>query len=137
MVGRAGRPHGGAMSERRTPTSGLEPGLLVHGPTVVVATGSVGPLDPAGRLLHEDDLTAQVALAVSNLATHLEVLGLGLADVLRLGVSTTQPELLEPRLGVLTEPFDALGRRPDLHVRSVTELDVPGMAVAVDAIAAR
>lgn len=124
------------MSERPT-TTGLEPGFLVHGVTAVAATGSVGPLDCFGELLHEGDLTAQLALAVSNLAAQLERLGMGLVDVVRLGVSTTQPELLEACMGVLNEPFDAVGRRPLVHVRAVTDLDVPGMAVAVDAVAAR
>jgi enamine deaminase RidA (YjgF/YER057c/UK114 family) len=125
------------MSDRPEPTTGTEPGFLVDGVTAVVATGAVGPLDPAGRLLHEGDLTAQVALAVSNLAAHLEVVGMGLADVIRLGVSTTQPDLLESRMGVLAEPFDAIACMPLIHVRPVTDLGVAGMAVAVDAVAAR
>ncbi|MFC5177945.1 FAD-binding oxidoreductase [Nocardioides taihuensis] len=91
--------------------------------------GAVGPLDEAGRLLHEDDPAAQLALAVclleEQLAPH------GLADLAGLRVLTTDRAALADVVDVLTERLDATGARPVVEVEERPGLGVPGMLLAL------
>ena len=100
----------------------------------VLLTGH-GPLDDRGRLLHEDDLAAQLALAEVRLEEALGRSGLSPADLVRLTVRTTDVAALRGALDVLTERLDAVGAGPVLTVEAVDRLPVAGMLVALDAVA--
>lgn len=94
-------------------------------------TVSLGPVDETGQLLHEGDLTAQLALAVTNLETVLAGHGLGWPHVTDLIVRTTDPDGLALVLDTLDERFTPAGAAPAVSVIPVTELDLPGMTVAL------
>jgi len=100
----------------------------------VLLTGH-GPLDDRGRLLHEDDLAAQLALAEVRLEEALGRSGLSPADLVRLTVRTTDVAAVRGALDVLTERLDAVGAGPVLTVDAVGRLPVAGMLVALDAVA--
>jgi enamine deaminase RidA (YjgF/YER057c/UK114 family) len=99
-----------------------------------LALGPHGPVD-GGRLLHEGDLAAQLALAVTNLEAALAGAGLDWTAVTRLRVSTTDAAALADDLAVLFERLDPVGAAPLVSVVEVPHLDVPGMAVALDGVA--
>ncbi|HYF73745.1 MAG TPA: PIG-L family deacetylase [Nocardioides sp.] len=92
-----------------------------------------GPLDEHGRLLHEDDAAAQLALAVSRLEASLAASGRTLADLAELRVSTTDPAAIEGVYDVLTERLEATGARADVRVEPADALAVPGMLVSLAA----
>ena len=90
-----------------------------------------GPLDDEGRLLHEDDAAAQLALAVARLEVALQRDGRRPADLTGLRVLTTDRALASV-LDVLVERLDATGARPGIAIDEVEHLGVPGMLVALE-----
>lgn len=99
--------------------------------------GAQAPLDDQGRLLHEDDLAAQLALAFHNLEDALGRLGRGACDLGRLRVRTCDAAALTEVLDVLTDRLAELGIRPTLVIEEVdaTELVVPGLLVTIEPLA--
>ncbi len=94
-----------------------------------------GSLDARGRLLHEDDPAAQLALSLANLAGALEEAARSWTDVARLRVYTTDLDALREVFDVLTEHLGSLGATPPTTVVEVPRLPVPGMTVSIDALA--
>ncbi|MBD8870524.1 PIG-L family deacetylase [Nocardioides donggukensis] len=90
-----------------------------------------GPLDEHGRLLHEDDLVAQLALSMARLEEALAEEGLGTRDLAELTVRTTEPEALGSALDVVEERLGRAPGRPRLRVEPVPGLAVPGMLVGL------
>src|SRR5690349_16394105 len=89
------------------------------------------PLDEQGRLLHEDDAAAQLALAVVRLEEALAAGGRGLADLERVAVLTPDPARLDEVRDVLIERLGELGADPVVEVVDHA-LPEPGMLVAVE-----
>ena len=97
--------------------------------TTFPATGS---LDSLGRLVHEDDAAAQLALSMASLEARVTAAGFQLADLTRLRVLATDRPLIEDVLDVLTERLTVLGLTPETVVTDVASLPVPGMLVALE-----
>ena len=95
------------------------------------------PLDDRGRLLHEDDPAAQLALALVRLEQALQRSGHEPADLAVLRVLTTDRAALEDVVDVLTERFDVTGAHPELEIEEHPGLGVPGMFVALEPVALR
>lgn len=91
-----------------------------------------GPVDDAGRLLHEDDLPAQTAYALARLEAALTSAGREPADLAALRVLTTAPAEAGLLHDVLVERLDATGAMPAIEVLP-HDLPVPGMQVALEA----
>jgi FAD/FMN-containing dehydrogenase/enamine deaminase RidA (YjgF/YER057c/UK114 family) len=91
-----------------------------------------GPLDDEGRLLHADDPAAQLALAVTRLEGVLDSGGHDLSDLTALRVLTTDRRAVAGVIDVLLERLDVLGVSPDVVVREVEQLDLPGMLIALE-----
>lgn len=91
-----------------------------------------GPVDDAGRLLHEDDLTAQAALSLARLEAALAERGRGPADLAALRVLAADPAAATATLEVLTERLLATGGAPEIEVVA-HPLPLPGMQVALEA----
>ncbi len=96
----------------------------------IPATGS---LDRLGRLVHEDDAAAQLALSMSRLEDALADHGHTVGDLASLRVLTTDRAALDQVYDVLTERLDALGARPVTTIHEVAHLAVAGMLVALEA----
>lgn len=91
-----------------------------------------GPVDDAGRLLHEDDLAAQAALSLARLEAALTERGREPADLAVLRVVATDPAAASATLDVLTERLGATGAAPAVEVVA-RPLPAPGMQVALEA----
>ncbi|WP_205471526.1 Rid family hydrolase [Nocardioides sp. SYSU D00038] len=89
-----------------------------------------GPLDERGRLLHEDDPAAQLALALARVEAALARTGHAPADLVSVRVCTIDPAVADGVLDVLGERFAATGAAPDVSVVR-HELGVPGMLLAL------
>lgn len=98
----------------------------------VMFTGS--PLDGLGRLVHEDDPAAQMALATARLELALAEAGRRPADLTGLRVMTTDPETVTAVLDVLTERLDVVYAAPLVEVVTVTRLAVPGQLLALETV---
>ena len=116
---------------------GFDQGMRTSAPAELLTIAAQGPLDVHGRLLHEGDAPAQLALTLANIAEVLALAGMDWCDVVQLRVYTTD-------LGVLMDSYDTLvdhlgeeGARPPTTVVEVSRLLVPGMTVTIDALAAR
>ncbi len=94
-----------------------------------------GPLDDQGRLMHEDDLAAQLALSLARLEATLAAAGLGPTDLVELCVRTTDASALRDVYDVLTERLDATGATPVTTTVEVARFAVPGMLVALRGLA--
>lgn len=116
---------------------GFDQGRLLTAPTRVLTIAAQGPLDGSGRLVHEDDPAAQLALTLANVAGVLEAAGLGWCDVVQLRVYTTDlPGLLDV-YDTLVEHLGGEGARPPATLLEVSRLLVPGMTVSIDGLAMR
>ena len=92
-------------------------------------------LDEAGRLLHEDDPAAQLALGLAGVEACLANLGLGPDDLTSLRVTTVDHDRVGPVLDVLAERLTQTGARPLLTVHQVERLSPPGLLVLLDGTA--
>jgi FAD/FMN-containing dehydrogenase len=90
-------------------------------------------VDDLGRLLHEDDVVAQLALATTRLEAALARLGRTPAGLAEVEVRTTDRIALLGVLDVLTDRLAATGARPHTRIREVDRLDRPGQLVALAA----
>ena len=95
-----------------------------------------GPLDAQGRLVHEDDDAAQVALALARVEEQLSLVRLRPGDLVELRVRTTDLARLMDVYDVLTDRLRVTTAAPVVSVTEVPALPVAGMTVALDAVAA-
>jgi enamine deaminase RidA (YjgF/YER057c/UK114 family) len=93
-----------------------------------------GPYDDRGRLVHEDDAAAQLALSMVGLEEAVAEAGHLVADVRRILIRTVDVRVLDDVVDVLTERLEQLGTHPEIEVVSVSDLGVPGALVTLQAI---
>lgn len=92
------------------------------------------PLDHLGRLVHEDDPAAQLALATARLEAALAGADRRPADLTELRVITTDHGAIADVLDVLTERLAATGAAPAVQVVAVARLAVPGQLVTLETV---
>ncbi|MFF2601986.1 RidA family protein [Streptomyces californicus] len=127
---------------------GFNQGELVSGQTRTLYIAGQTATDDEGKPRHEGDMAAQLALSIDNLEAVLSEAGMSLANLVRLGVCTTDVDLLL-RLGVCTTDVDLLlrhygslagrlgaaGVAPASTVLGVTRLALPGLLVELEGTA--
>jgi FAD/FMN-containing dehydrogenase/enamine deaminase RidA (YjgF/YER057c/UK114 family) len=103
--------------------------------TARLTIAAQGPTDRLGRLLHEEDTAAQLALTLANVATVLCEARLSWRDVVALRVSTTDLTALGRVFDTLVEHLAEQGAGPTITVVEVPRLMLPGMTVSIDGLA--
>ena len=116
---------------------GYDQGRVARSPSMVLTIAAQGPLDQLGRLVHEDDPAAQLALTLANVAGLLEAAGMAWHDVAQLRVYTTDLPALLDVYDTLVEHLGEEGARPPATIVEVSRLLVPGMTVCIDGLAIR
>jgi enamine deaminase RidA (YjgF/YER057c/UK114 family) len=116
---------------------GYDQGQLRAAPAAVLTVAAQGPLDSVGRLVHEDDPAAQLALALANLEAVLSAGGMEPADLAQVRVYTTDMDTLLGVWDTAVERFAELGASPPTTLLGVSELPVLGMTVSIEALAVR
>lgn len=91
------------------------------------------PLDDLGRLLHEDDYPAQLALALARLEATLASTGRRARDLAELRVTTTDRRAFSAARDVLEERLAAIHATPVTTVVEVSDIPPPGTLVALGA----
>lgn len=106
--------------------SGASRQLMVSGQTSV---------DADGAPQHTDDMRGQIALSLDNLQAVLEAGGMGLADVVRLGVYATDVDAAMANFDLLGMRFGPLGVRPPMTLLGVSRLALPPLMFEIEAVA--
>jgi enamine deaminase RidA (YjgF/YER057c/UK114 family) len=92
-------------------------------------------VDAAGAPQFPDDMRGQISLALDNLEAVLREAGMGLADVVRLGIFTTDVDAALRNFDLLGARFGAAGAAPPMTLLGVTRLALPPLMFEIEATA--
>ena len=93
-------------------------------------------VDAKGNPQHTDDMRNQIALALDNLEAVLSGADMGLANVTRLTVYTTDVDETMKNFDVLGARFGAVNAAPPMTLIGVTRLALPALMFEIEATAA-
>ncbi len=93
-------------------------------------------VDAEGNPQHAGDMRNQITLALDNLEAVLSTADMGLADITRLNVYTTDVDEAIEHFDVLAARFGAVGASPPMTLIGVTRLAIPGLMFEIEATAA-
>jgi enamine deaminase RidA (YjgF/YER057c/UK114 family) len=93
-------------------------------------------VDGQGNPQHPGDMRGQIELALDNLEAVLTEAGLGLRDVVRLGVYTTDVDEALKNFDLLGMRFGPLGCAPPMTLLGVSRLAMPSLLFEIEATAA-
>jgi enamine deaminase RidA (YjgF/YER057c/UK114 family) len=127
---------------RINPTSwnvplGFDQAQLRSTPERLLTLAGQGPVDESGALLHEGDVTAQLALAMANVEALLALGGMDLRDVLSMTVHTTDVDAALAGYGAIVERLRLAGATPPATLVGVTRFAISGMDVEITVQAGR
>ena len=109
---------------------------VVEGATRQLVCAGQTAVDGEGRPQHDGDMRAQIGLALDNLEAVLRAAGMGLSDVIRLGVYSTDVDATLRHFNALGARFGAVGNAPPMTLLGVTRLAMPGLEIEIEATAA-
>ena len=93
-------------------------------------------VDAEGSPQHPDDMRAQMGLALDNLEAVLSGADMGLTNITKLGVFTTDVDETMKNFDVLAARFGAAGATPPMTLLGITQLAIPGLMFEIEATAA-
>lgn len=115
---------------------GFDQGVLIDGHNRTLYCSGQTATNSDGAPVHEGDMEAQLTLSLDNLDAVLAGAEMTIANVVRLGVYTTDVDLLFQHYGVLMARLGAAGVAPTTTMLGVARLAIPGQMIEIDAIAA-
>jgi enamine deaminase RidA (YjgF/YER057c/UK114 family) len=116
---------------------GHDQGQVRDGVRSVLTIGGQRPVDADGRLMHEGDTVAQVALALDNLTAVVVAAGMTLADLAHLRVHVTSLAALVDAQFVVDEHLAEHALTTPITTVEVSSLALAGMEVEIDGLAVR
>jgi len=114
---------------------GYNQGEVVSGHTRTLYCAGQTAVDAEGAPQHAGDMAAQVSLALDNLERVLEHAGMGLGDLVRLNIYTTDVDSLFQHYGVLAARTAAAQVAPPGTLLGVARLAYPELMVELEATA--
>ncbi len=93
-------------------------------------------VDAQGAPQHPNDMRQQIALALDNLEAVLTAAGMGLANVIRLTIYTTDVDAALQNFDLLGTRFGPLNAAPPMSLLGVTRLAIPALMFEIEATAA-
>ena len=93
-------------------------------------------VDAEGRPQHLDNMRAQITLALDNLEAVLNASDMGLGDITRLGIYTTDVDEAMQQFDLLGARFGPVKAAPPMTLLGVTQLAIPGLLFEIEATAA-
>lgn len=93
-------------------------------------------VDADGNPQYPDDMRGQITLALDNLEAVLSAADMGLANVTRLGVYTTDVDEAMKHFDVLGSRFGPINAAPPMTLLGVSRLAIPGLMFEIEATAA-
>lgn len=109
---------------------------IIDGATRQLICAGQTAVDTAGRPQFPGDMRSQIGLALDNLQAVLSAAGMGLGDVVRLGIYTTDVDEALRHFDLLGRRFGAAGSAPPMTLLGVSRLAVPGLMFEIEATAA-
>jgi enamine deaminase RidA (YjgF/YER057c/UK114 family) len=114
---------------------GFNQGEVVTGQTRTLFCAGQTAVDADGAPQHAGDMAAQIGLALDNLESVLAQAGMGLADLVRLNIYTTDVDTLFEHYGVLAARTGAAQVAPPGTLLGVARLAYPELLVELEATA--
>lgn len=114
---------------------GFNQGEVVSGHARTLLCAGQTAVDAEGAPQHAGDMAAQVSLALDNLERVLEHAGMGLSNVVRLNIYTTDVESFLQHHGVLVARTAAAQVAPPGTLLGVARLAYPELMVELEATA--
>jgi enamine deaminase RidA (YjgF/YER057c/UK114 family) len=107
----------------------------IEGVTRQVICAGQTAVDANGAPQHPGDMRGQIDLALDNLEAVLTEAGMGLANVIRLGVYATDVDEALKNFDLLGMRFGPLNCAPPMTLLGVTRLAIPGLMFEIEATA--
>ncbi|WP_206490128.1 RidA family protein [Rhodococcus sp. KRD162] len=114
---------------------GFEQGTLVTDPGRTLYCSGQTAMNSEGAPEHEGDMAAQLSLALDNLDAVLAEAAMSISNLVKLGIYTTDIDLLFRHYGLLMSRLLAAGVTPATTMVEVSRLAVPGQMIEIDGIA--
>ena len=114
---------------------GYNQGEVVEGHRRVLFCAGQTAMSADGQPQHAGDMGAQVAMAVDNLEAVLAAAGMGLANIVRLNIYTTDVDGFFESYGAMAERLGAVGVTPPGTLLGITRLAFPELMVEIEATA--
>jgi enamine deaminase RidA (YjgF/YER057c/UK114 family) len=115
---------------------GFNQGEILQGATRHLVCAGQTAVDASGNPQHPGDMRGQLTLALDNLEAVLSAAGMGLADLTRLNVYTTDVDEALKHFDVLGSRMGPVGVAPPMTVLGVTRLAIPPLLIELEAMAA-
>ena len=114
---------------------GFNQGEVVTGQARTLFCAGQTAVDAEGAPQHADDMAAQISMALDNLESVLEEGGMGLSNLVRLNIYTTDVDRLFEHYGVLAARTGAAQVAPPGTLLGVARLAYPELMVELEATA--
>ncbi len=115
---------------------GFNQGELVEGAGKLLFVSGQVSIGDDGRPQHADDLRGQMGLAMDNLEAVLAKAGMGLSNVVRLTIYTTEIDEVFKNFDAVTSRLDAAEVKPAQTMLGVARLALPQLKIEIEATAA-
>jgi len=93
-------------------------------------------VDTEGNPQHAEDMRSQIALALDNLEAVLSAADMGVANIIRLSIYTTDVDEAMKHFDVLGARFGPVNASPPMTLLGVTRLALPTLMFEIEATAA-
>lgn len=114
---------------------GFNQGEVVEGHRRTLFCAGQTAMSADGQPQHAGDMGAQIAMAVDNLEAVLSEAGMGLANVVRLNIYTTDIDEFFANYGAMAERMAAAGVAPPGTLLGIARLAFPELMVEIEATA--
>ena len=114
---------------------GFNQGEVVEGYRRILFCAGQTSMSAEGQPQHDGDMAAQVAMAMDNLEAVLREGGMGLANVVRLNIYTTDVDEFFAAYGTMAERLAAAGVAPPGTLLGIARLAFPELMVEIEATA--
>lgn len=115
---------------------GYNQGEILDGVNRQLVCAGQTAVDANGNPQHPEDMRNQLTLALDNLEAVLRAAGMGLANITRLNVYTTDVDEALKHFDVLGARMGPVGAAPPMTLLGVTRLAIPPLMIELEATAA-
>ena len=112
---------------------GFSPAIETSGHTRVLRCSGQPSVDAQGAPLHDGDMAAQVSTALDNLETVLKAADMGLGNVVRLTLYTTDVDAVLEHYEATEKRLAAAGVQPAVTLLGVARLFIPSLMIEIEA----
>ncbi len=109
---------------------------VIEGATRHLVCAGQTAVDATGAPRHPGDMRGQIGLALDNLAAVLDGAGMGLGNVTRLSIFTTDVDEALKHFDLFGMRFGPVNAAPPMTLLGVTRLAIPGLLFEIEATAA-